>query len=233
MDVRLAALALLVLVTGCSDDKSCVVNDECFAGEACIDDVCQRASQGDDPDGGLTADRDSSSDTGPVGDQLDFAGDGDSPTGTCRASQFDSCPGDSDASRAEYLNGDFGQGCPAPDDDFGAGVITVNRSICPLEASDRYDTTVTRCDTAVFFVDVDVLPTEMCAPSDWTFNASYDGNDCAEPNGLVECADLPNGGKRATLIIEPGSAFHSLYTTIESAAENLRFDYELKITFRQ
>ena len=87
--------------------------------------------------------------------------------GVCRGSAFDSCPQDTDEAGREYLNGDFSQGCPGLDNDFGGGVITAaGRAICPLETNDRYDTTVSRCDSTTFFVDVrDGSPVNRHRPS--------------------------------------------------------------------
>ena len=264
---------LVVLLTtvasmfaGCGDDNSCVVDSECFAGEACIEQRCAPRPSADvqgqdtnaDSNGGDTVEGSAMDAPGdPMGDSTKSDNNAstngavdnntssntnnetvaqvpDDPDGACRASALESCPQDDNDDVAQNLIGGFGNGCVRVDNNFAGGTINVDAAaICPTEEVDRYSTTVNPCQSTTFLIDVDVVPTAICASADWELDVSLRGNNCADSGGTVECQDLPGGGKRATLLAEPGSSSSVLYVDVMPLLDGVRFDYDMVITYYQ
>lgn len=257
MKPTILTLLLCLTAQGCSDNTACVADDDCFKGEVCVQDVCERptgennatnnapvnnqTAQSNTPNNSPN-NQTTSSNNVTVGQNNPTNNNTTPPnnttatnntSGPCRGSTFDSCTPDDDASSPTMLSGDFGRGCVMPDDDFEGGTITAAAIICPLEESDRFSVSINPCATAPFFLDVSVTPREVCAPGDFALDVSLNANDCEEGNGLVSCMDGDMGAKTASLVVEPDSSVNVLYIDVLPIADNLCFEYDVSVTFRQ
>ena len=252
----LAAVASITAACG-NGDRSCVQDDDCFRGEVCIEQTCQ-AEPGTaannttvSPANNTTVSpanktsqnnqTTSTNNTTPLNNTT--TNNSTTPTssnntvvaGQCKVDPFTAmCPADDNDSFWEYLQTETGRGCLGGGDDFEGGeFVLLDQVMCPLEAADKFNTNLIPCDNVTFVVEVTVTPQQSCNPDDWDFNMTLQGNDCIETNDKMRCETLPDGSKRATGFLEPSGSITSPYIEITPVAENLQFDYDLKIIVRE
>lgn len=253
-------LTMLIFVTcglaGCSSQGDpCVLDSDCFRGEACVDGFCGEpiplieADAGGDAGADASASNNAEADSGdnnmtPIDSGTDMtseadmggdAGDNNSTTGVCKVDPFTAmCPADDNDRFWEYVTMESGRGCLGGGDDFEGGMVQlVDQTLCPLESGDKFSTNLLPCDNITFVVEVTVTPKEPCEPDDWDLNVRLQGNDCVEGNGMMRCETLPDGSKRAIGFLAPSNSVTSPYIDVTPIAENLQFDYDLTILTRE
>lgn len=236
-----ALFGLVFAAASCgSNDNSCLTTADCFKGEVCLDDVCQ-APPVDSVNANANSTPNNDNDT-PNGNANNTpngapnnANNVSNTSGICRDDPFTSmCPTDDNDDFGEYIRMESGRGCAGSFDDFEGGEVEVlDQTMCPLESVDKYSTNLLPCDNITFVVEVTVTPKQDCDPGDWDFNMRLQGNDCIEHNDKMRCEDLPDGSKRATGFLEPSISLASPYIDITSLADNMRFDYDIKLVVRE
>lgn len=210
--VRASALfgALLVSLLSCSGgEETCSLDEDCFAGEVCLDEgVCgpnpdgeDAGGGGDDTDGGENGetsdgggdDTSNGSDDG-GGDDHGGGGDGggtdtssmecvvDPFTATCELPDENDDFADYVRMEGECDDGSCGlPGCSEGWDDFVGGQTTIEHvQMCANEHTDRYSTNLIPCDNKSFVVEATMRTTQACDPSLYSFNMRVQGFDCID-----------------------------------------------------
>lgn len=228
-----AISALLALLAGCSsNDTSCIVDDDCFKGEACIDGECGQAPENSVTPNN-TPNNDGPTSNAPNADTSNNTGSSNT-TGVCRSDPFTSmCEADDNDTFHEYIRMESGRGCSGSNDFEGGMIEVLDQTMCPLESIDKYGTNLLPCDDITFVVEVTVTPKQDCDPGDWDFNMRLQGNDCVEHNDKMRCEDLPDGSKRATGFLEPSISIAIPYIDVIALEENMQFDYDIQLVVRE
>jgi hypothetical protein len=251
----LSALLSLFLCAACADeDAPCATDDDCFSGEVCrADNTCGDPNSGGGMDAGYddatpydaaTATdlgQDLSNDTSRATDVGQDAGTDaavdqgnggvcivDPFTATCdRPDENDTFP--------EYVDFDpRPPGCQDGADELETNEVTLtNLQLCANETADLYTTNLVTCDTKSFFVEAYVVPTQACDPALYSLDISVQGNSCDEPNGMVQCTTLADGGKKVVARVEPSRQVISARVTLEPTEDDVQFDYDLRVVVRE
>jgi len=234
-------VATAILIAGCSsNDTSCVVDDDCFKGEACVDEVCQGASNSNTASNtsnntsSNTPNNENNGTSNATSNATSNSNSVSNISGVCRDDPFTAmCEPDDNDSFGDYIMMESGRGCSGSNDFEGGMVEVLDQTMCPLESVDKYSTNLLPCDDIIFVVEVTVTPKQDCDPGDWDFNMRLQGNDCIEHNDKMRCEDLPDGSKRATGFLEPSISIAIPYIDITALKENMRFDYDIKLVTRE
>ena len=149
-----AIFALLALLAGCSsNDTSCIVDDDCFKGEACIDGECGQAPENSVTPNN-TPNNDGPTSNTPNADTSNNTGSSNT-TGVCRSDPFTSmCEADDNDTFHEYIRMESGRGCSGSNNFEGGMIEVLDQTMCPLESIDKYGTNLLPCDDITFVVEV-------------------------------------------------------------------------------
>ena len=255
MNRQILILTIASVLAGCGgDETSCTTNGDCFRGESCVDSICQ-AVEDNNGNGAINNANGATNNANATVNNVNATPNvtpNNTPNGStngtpngstngtdnndarvCTVDPFTAmCPADDNDDFSDYITMDGGRGCLGGGDDFEGGEVEWSAVMCPLEAEDNFHTNLLPCDNVVFVVEVTVKPRQPCSPDDWNFNMRLQGNDCVETNDKMRCETLQDGSKRATGFLEPSNSVTSPYLEISPIAENLQFDYDVKLVTR-
>ena len=231
-----AAIVLASAGAGCTTGGDvCGGDEDCDRGERCDEstNTCMLAA---DMGGG-------SVDMG--GGSVDMGG-GMLVTGPCLVDPFEaSCqnddprPNESWSSAVGLVEEVFG--CRgAQDESFVPANLLLERgSLCASERADWYRVEAVSCRSLRFVVEVELRPTgDACpagVPTLWVEPWVDEASDCDPGNERAVCEDLPGGGRRVRLFVEPGDSQRSYYIGVEPGGprpDQVQFPYELQVQVR-